>query len=122
MSRRISDRAAEEGHPDRDGRDLQDADSDRGRNEQQGPAIGANYRHLVGPRDEEVAWESVGERRRHDDREKGGCDRRIEALNRERGQRADENDLDDERGVERWREYLQITFTAADARDSAEVS
>src|SRR6266550_1085903 len=122
MSRRISDRAAEEGHPDRDGRDLQDADSDRGRNEQQGPAIGANYRHLVGPRDEEVAWESVGERRRHDDREKGGCDRRIESQNRERGHRADENDPEDERGVGRRREDLQSEVSDRVDQDYAQVS
>src|SRR5207302_6520150 len=122
MSRRISDRAAEEGHPDRDGRDLQDADSDRGRNEQQGPAIGANYRHLVGPRDEEVAWGSVGERRRHDDREKGGCDRRIESQNRERGHRADENDAEEGRGVGRRRENLQSEVSDRVDQDHAKVS
>src|SRR5439155_771485 len=84
MSRRISDGAAEEGYPDRDRGELKDADPDRRRNEQQGRVIGANDRHLVGPRDEKVGRESVGERSRHDHGEKGGGERGIESENRER--------------------------------------
>src|SRR5207247_2207976 len=121
ISRRISDGAAEEGYPDRDRGELEDADPDRRRNEQQGPAIGANDRHLVGPRDEKVARESVGERSRHDDREKGGGERGIESENRERRHRADENDREDERGVRRRREKLQREVRGRVDQDHAQV-
>src|SRR5256885_15868811 len=122
MSRRISDGAAKEGYPDRDGGELKDADSGRRRNEHQGPTIGSINGHLVGPRDEKVARESVGERGRHDDREKGGGERGIESQNRERRHRADENDPEDERGVGRRRENLQRESPGRVEQDHAQVS
>src|SRR5437016_2845664 len=121
MSRRISDGAAKEGYPDRDGGELKDADSHRRRNEHQGPSIRANDRHLVRPRDEKVPRESVGERSRHDDREKGGGQRGIESQNRERRHRADENDSEDERGVGRRRENLQREVRGRVDQDHAQV-
>src|SRR5207302_8440483 len=75
-----------------------------------------------GHREQEVAWESEDERRGHDEREKGGCDRRIESQNRERGHRADENDPEDERGVGRRRENLQSEVSDRVDQAHAQVS
>src|SRR5256885_11220838 len=121
MPERIPGGAAKEVYPDRKGRRLKDAVPPRRRNKHQGPTMGRINGHLVRPRDEKVARESVGERSRHDDREKGGGERGIESQNRERRHRADENDREDERGVRRRRENLQREVRGRVDQDHAQV-
>src|SRR6266480_1082638 len=70
-SRRISERATEHGHCDDGGEKLEDADPDRGDDEDDGPWIGRHDRHLIRARDDEVTLEAVGEGRGHDDDEEG---------------------------------------------------